>query len=174
MVEDGIPNFKFAKMSRVKQRIYKILWGYDVYRITGNPSGHSVIQRFEYWKAAVSIISDNPFFGVGTGDLQEAFDKYYIKTNSLLKNEKRLRSHNQFLAIGIALGIPAMLWFIFSLIYPAYYSKRFFSFHYFVFFIIAISSMLTEDTLETQVGVTFYAFFNVLFLFGIEKENDKI
>jgi hypothetical protein len=30
--------------------------------------------------------------------------------------------------------------------------------------------MLTEDTLETQAGVTFYALFNCLFLFAKPEE----
>jgi len=35
-----------------------------------------------------------------------------------------------------------------------------------VFLIIAILSMLTEDTIESQAGVTFFAFFYSFFLFA--------
>jgi hypothetical protein len=43
---------------------------------------------------------------------------------------------------------------------------------YYVFLIIALSSMLTEDTLETQAGVTYFALFNSLLLLQGEKNYD--
>jgi hypothetical protein len=39
--------------------------------------------------------------------------------------------------------------------------------------IIASLSMMTEDTLESQMGVTFFTFFYCFFLFG-RKEYDRI
>jgi len=42
---------------------------------------------------------------------------------------------------------------------------------YLSFFIIAVISFLTEDTLETQAGVTFFAFFNSFFLLGIAQSK---
>ena len=41
-----------------------------------------------------------------------------------------------------------------------------------VFFFIGIVSMLNEDTLETQAGVTFYSFFYALLLWGIADNRD--
>ncbi len=41
------------------------------------------------------------------------------------------------------------------------------------FWITAFLSMLTEDTLETQAGVSFFIFFSCLFLFLKNKELDK-
>jgi hypothetical protein len=43
-----------------------------------------------------------------------------------------------------------------------------------VFFIIIFMSMLTEDTLETQAGATFFAFFNALLLFGRRRHSDGL
>ena len=40
-----------------------------------------------------------------------------------------------------------------------------------VVFIVMSLSMLNEDTLETQMGVTIFAFFISLFLFGGSLEN---
>ncbi|MEZ5147539.1 MAG: O-antigen ligase family protein [Bacteroidales bacterium] len=49
-----------------------------------NPGGHSVIQRFEYWKTAVRIISKHFIFGVGTGDVKQAFIDEYQSGKSVL------------------------------------------------------------------------------------------
>ncbi len=170
-VEKGIPNAEYMKILNPLARIQKIEWEFENYIRGGNPSGHSVVQRFEFWKAAIGIIKENLFFGVGTGDLDIAFADQYEKMNSPLTKEWRLRSHNQFLAITAAFGITGLLWFLFSLLYPVVKEKKVFNYFYITFFIIALLSFLTEDTLETQAGVTFFAFFNSLLLFCGKKED---
>jgi hypothetical protein len=61
------------------------------------------------------------------------------------------------------------IWFLFTLIYPAVKLGKFNEYLYLVFFVIVFMSMLTEDTLETQAGATFFAFFNAFLLFGGKK-----
>jgi hypothetical protein len=89
--------------------------------------------------------------------------------NSPLTAEWRLRSHNQFLAIGTAFGIIGLIWFLIALFYPLFLKEYRIDYFYFLFIVIAVLSMLTEDTLESQAGVTFFAFFNSLFLFQKPK-----
>jgi len=75
-----------------------------------------------------------------------------------------LRSHNQFLAITVAFGVIGLVVFLFSLAYPAVALRNYLHGLYFVFLLIAVVSFFTEDTLETQSGVSFFAFFNTLFI----------
>ncbi len=42
---------------------------------------------------------------------------------------------------------------------------------YYVFYVILILSMLFEDTLETQMGLTLFAFFNSFLLFVYKDEE---
>lgn len=168
-IEAGIANVNYIGVFNPSARIQKILWELNNYVRGGNPSGHSVAQRIEFWKAALGIIKENPFIGVGTGDTFNEFRNYYDKTNSVLAMEWRLRSHNQVLAIGTAFGITGALWFLFALFYPLL-DKKNLNYFYLTFFILALLSMLTEDTLETQAGVTFFSFFNSLFLFLYKKD----
>jgi hypothetical protein len=166
MVEDGIASIVYVEKSTLYVRIYKIFWEYNRYIATHNPSGHSVMQRLEFWNTSGAIIRDNWLTGVGTGDLGNAFEEEYKKMGSLLEKEYRWRSHNQFLAILATFGIFGLAWFLFSLIYPAARLGKFHDFYYLSFFIIIILSMLTEDTLETQAGVTPFAFFTSFYLFA--------
>lgn len=168
-IEKGIANVNFIGVFNPTARLQKIIWEINLYIKGGNPSGHSVVQRFEFWKAAIGIIKENFLFGVGTGDTKNAFEYQYEKMNSPLTKESRHRSHNQFLAIGTAFGIVGISWFLISLFYPLLLEKNFQDYFYSTFFIIAFLSMLTEDTLETQAGATFFAFFNSFFLFCREK-----
>ena len=166
MVEDGIASIVYVEKSNLYVRIYKIFWEYNRYKVTRNASGHSVMQRVEFWKVSKTIIKENFFTGVGTGDLDMAFQEEYERSGSLLEKEFRWHSHNQFLAIFAAFGVFGLLWFLFSLVYPAVRLGKFHDYYYLSFFIIVVLSMLTEDTLETQAGVTVFAFFSSFYLFA--------
>lgn len=172
-IERGVANVNYQNISNIKGRIYETLWELDVYKKTGDANGHSLTQRFEYWKTALSIIKSNPIVGVGTGDVPMAFEQEYVNLNSSLGMEWRLRAHNQYLSFSVAFGIVGLLWFLITLIYPLLKVKNGLTYLYITFFIIAIISFLTEDTLETQAGVTFFAFLNSFFLFGREENNDQ-
>jgi hypothetical protein len=171
-IERGVVNVNYQEMSSLEGRLHEISWELDLYRKTGDPNGHSLTMRFEFWKTAIGIIKEHPLIGVGTGDIAKAFEEQYEKTNSPLTKEWRLRSHNQYLSIGVAFGIIGLVWFIITLVGPLVLGGKAFDFLYITFFIIAVVSFLTEDTLETQAGVTFFAFFNPFFLFCIPREKD--
>jgi hypothetical protein len=169
-VEQGIANYHYAKKFNLNTRVYKFLWEYQTMKKGAAPGGLSLAQRFEYWKAASGIIKENFWVGVGTGDMDEAFRLQYEKMDTKLAPEFRHRSHNQFLAIFTAFGVFGLLWFIFTLVYPPVKLKKFGNFRYFIFFVVLILSMLFEDTLETQMGATLFAFFNSFLLF-VQKDE---
>lgn len=168
MIENGIASCIYVEKPMLYVRIYKIFWEYDQYSITHNASGHSLMQRFEYWRTAWAIANDNNswLIGIGTGDLDSAFRNQYEKMGSKLEKEFRWRTHNQFLAIFVTFGIFGFGWFIFCLIFPAAHLRKFTDYYYLTFFLIFTLSMLTEDTLETQAGVTQFAFFTSFYLFS--------
>ena len=118
------------------------------------------MQRLEFWKTAIRIIQQNILFGVGTGDVQHAFDDQYKKDNSKLQMENRLRAHNSFLTAWVTHGILGLLLFC-TLIWVYFYTnmkqQRFLAV---AFIFVATLTFLLEDTLETQMGVSFFAFFS--------------
>lgn len=173
-IERGESNVNYQNISSLQGRIHEIFWELDTYKKTGDPNGHSLVQRFEYWKTAMMIIKNNPWIGVGAGDVQDAFNKQYEVSKSVLLPERRLHSHNQYLSITVGMGIIGCMWFLVTLCYPLYRFQLQTNFLYMTFFIIAILSFFTEDTLETQAGVTFYGFFNCFFLFLQPRLHKKI
>ncbi len=173
-VEMGVANYEYTRKFSLKSRLYKIFWEYQIKQLGMNPGGHSVIQRLEYWKAAWGIISDHFLVGVGTGDVRNAFIRQYKASQSVLEPQFQHRAHNQYLAIFVAFGVIGFLWFIFTLVYPPVHLKKMYTYHYFVFWLTMVISMLVEDSLETQVGVTLFAFFNTFLLFAVEKEKKKV
>lgn len=171
-IENGIPNIIYLTRNNIYTRLHTIAWELNNYKHGGNPSGHSVTMRFEFWKTALFIIKKHLWKGVGTGDVPVAFKRAYLKTHSPLDEKWRLRAHNQFLTIAVALGIFGLAYFIFSLIAPIYLSQNGKSFLFLSFLLTAILSMLTEDTIETQAGVTFFALFNALYLWGRDGNDN--
>lgn len=169
-IENGIANYNYIENPGIKTRIMKIMIAYKNYKKNGDANGSSVFQRIEFIKASFGIIKDNVVFGVGTGDLANAFANYYEETNSKLRPEYRFRSHNQYLAITVAFGIFGLLWFLFSMFYPYFADKKNRNYIYFVFLVIMALSMFTEDTIETQIGVTLFAFFNSFLVFGAQRD----
>jgi hypothetical protein len=170
-IENGIANVDFQDKGNLYDRIRKVIWEVEQYKKGKNPTGHSLTMRFEFWKAATGIISENILSGVGTGDVPEAFNQQYEKSETLLEKSHWHRSHNQFLTIGVALGLVGLLYFVVSLLYPFIVRKEAYSFLYLGFFMIAVFSMFWEDTLETQAGITFFAFFNCLLIFSYKEES---
>lgn len=163
-IEKGVANYHYTQSFNPKIRIYKILWEFQNYRRNGDIQGHSLIQRFELWSAAISIIQENWILGTGTGDIPDVFKQELTKRNSPLK-DTRMRSHNQFLSFFIAFGFLGFLWFLFALFYPVFAKNKIKDYFFILFLIIVLMSMLTEDTLESQDGLTFFAYFYALFLF---------
>ena len=128
-----------------------------------NANGHSLLQRVEFWKTGISIAKSHALLGVGAGDVQDEFDKSYEKQNSVLLPENRKRAHNMYLTVWISFGVAGVLLFfslIFNFLVINFKERHLLAL---LFMVIAMSSFITEDTLETQTGVTFFALFYGLF-----------
>jgi len=172
-IETGVANNLYIQKFSIRGRIYEFLMGYENYKQSGNPTGSTIMQRLEFWKASLGLIKDNWLYGVGTGDMNIAFQQQYEKMHSKLSPDQRWRSHNQYMSICIGFGVFGLIWFLFAIFYPAIATKRFDDYFFLAFLIIAMIAMLTDDTIESQMGVTFFAFFYCFFLFS-RKEKESI
>ncbi len=166
-IENGI-----ATIKETKSGLYARLEGIKFqYYHSGNPNGHSLLQRLEYWKTGIKIIKQNWLIGVGTGDVQYAFNKQYSVDNSELITKNRLRAHNSYLTSWISFGVLGIFFFILMLWnYLKYHWKKC-NYLPLMFIMVAASTFLLEDTLETQTGVTFFAFFYSLFISEFPKSK---
>ncbi|MCE3296606.1 MAG: hypothetical protein K0R65_2320 [Crocinitomicaceae bacterium] len=141
-----------------------------------DPNGKTVLQRVEFLKTGMRIFKKNWLLGVGSGDLPDAFAQEYQVSKTRLHPENQLRTHNQvftyYISFGIIGGTIFVLLLISSFVY--FYRKRLPI--GFLFLAIAVFSFFSEDTLETQMGATFFALFFGLFIsrgnkFLIAHEN---
>jgi hypothetical protein len=166
-IENGEANAVNSNSNPVRKRIRELLREIAIYSNGEAVNNSSLTQRFIYWKTGLEIISENYLWGVGTGDVQNAFNAQYDKDQSTLTGDLRRHTHNQYLTFWISFGIAGFLFFLllfFSLYH--YTSVLEYPFLAKIFLVIVLLSMLSEDTLETQAGVSFFVFFFALFWVG--------
>ncbi|HTF05704.1 MAG TPA: O-antigen ligase family protein [Bacteroidia bacterium] len=167
-IENGITNYRDKDRNPLEKRAYQVFWETYNYFAGGDPSGSSITMRIELMDAALHSIGERPWIGSGTGSQKNTYAEYYAATDTRLHEKFQwLHAHNQFLSIAVTLGIPAALFFVFSLWWPARSMRRWNSYLYLAFFLIVVLSFLDDDTLETQQGVTFFAFFNAILLYAM-------
>lgn len=169
-IEQGVPNALRSDQGMVRARIEEVLFELEQYRATGRAGGHSVTMRIEFLKAGWAIAQDHWLTGVGTGDTQRAFDAYYAATASTLDARWRLRAHNEYLTLLISFGVLGLAWSLFSWWWPALRTGAWRD-DAFVCWAIAFGiSCLTDDTVETQAGATFFAFYYAVLVFARPRQ----
>lgn len=165
-IESGIANHIYLNRFRLYPRIYEVVWEFDRYRLGFSPNDKSLVQRYYYLRAGITIASENLLYGVGTGDVRQAFDRFYEESDSPLRLERRRRAHNQYLTLAVAFGIPGLLVCLLALLLPVFMRGRRRSFMTLVFMLTMALSMLDEDTLENTPGAVMFGLFYALFVFG--------
>ena len=172
-IENGIANVRFTYGNPIDNRVYIVIWEFDRLLKEKGVQGHSVTQRIVYWQTGWEIFKEHALIGVGTGDVELSFHDMYDRMGIELLPEYRKRTHNQYLALAVSFGVLGLVIFVVSALIPFFLKRSANSFLYLGFSIILYTSMMNEDTLETQIGVTLYAFFNVLLLFGMKSQSSE-
>ncbi|HEX7583434.1 MAG TPA: O-antigen ligase family protein [Prolixibacteraceae bacterium] len=165
-IENGMTNYRFVNHLSFYNRIYEIVWETDVYRKGGNPSGHSVTQRMEYYKMAMQIIGEDFWFGNGTGGYYETFQAKYDQNKFFQAQKFRQRSHNMFLSYWIDFGLVGLVFICFALSAPVFLEHKSKSFLLLIFLLIVLISFMNEDTLNNHDAITFFSFFYPLYLYS--------
>ncbi len=168
-VENGIANVIYqSRKYSLYPRIYETVWEYYIYTHTGNVNYQSFSQRIEFAKAAISIIKENFWFGVGTGNWKEEFKKTYIANNPKLKENLYASSHNQYLNYMVKFGILGFMLIMFFLIYPVIKTCSYKDSLFLIFLVFMFFANFADSNLESHMGSSFFVFFYCLFL-----TNDK-
>lgn len=165
-IENGMTSVVEGRQGAMRARFEQVLYELDIHRTTGDPNGHSVTMRLEFLRVGTIIAKEHWLTGVGTGDTQRAFDDAYDRVDSPLAAQWRLRAHNEYLTLFISFGVLGLLWSLFSWWWPAWRLHAFRNPLFVAWGIIFLLSCLSEDTIETQMGATFFALYYALFVFA--------
>ncbi len=137
-----------------------------------DPNGKSLLMRLIYLKVGWKIALSNFPFGVGAGDVEDAFNTSYSKDNFGLQKIYWKRAHNQYLTVFISSGLIGILFFllIWLSIFKESVSRK--SPLFFLLTLLLLCSFLSEDTLESQTGVTIAAFLIGAFVNYFSTKNN--
>lgn len=162
-VEQKIANVAYTQIIGIKKTLYPTFFSLSLYKKTEAVNHSSLLQRIALWQASCKVIEKNWESGIGIGDHKNELDRQLAFQQSSLR--KQMGAHNQFLTFLLMGGVLVLIPFLFSLIIPFFLSSNAKNLIYIFFFLIIFCSFFTEDTLETQAGMTFYAFLNSFLLF---------
>ncbi len=125
--------------------------------------------RLAIWKSSLELVKEKPVFGYGTGDVRNELMRIYERDQYESLMKLKYNAHNQYLQIFIAIGGLGLLSLLLYLLYPAF-DKRFMTNSVYIgFLVLILINFLPESMLETQAGVVYYAFFNSLLYFNLDK-----
>lgn len=151
-IEKGIANVNFLDGRGIATRIHIAMWELRRWRDGMQRHESSVSMRLFLWKSGFELIEQNLVFGIGAGDLQDAYVDVF--KNSIHHESTSIRrAHNQYLTVAIGGGMLACFFFLLWLISIF---KSYDGTHKFLFTAGAIvysMGMLWEDSLESQAGV---------------------
>lgn len=154
-------------------RFYQLFSEFELYRATGFVGG-SLVRRWVYAQTALRAIAQHPWFGVGCGDAFDSLCEFYAQMK--LEQKYWYSSHNQYLTTMVRSGIFGLLLFMAGILGPFVLKKLYRHWLPMFFMLMMLCSMLTEDTLNTHTGISFYAYFAALFTFGYNfaDSDDKL
>lgn len=172
-IEDGISNYILAQKGlSLYPRIYVSIWELDNYFKTGYANHQSLSQRIEYAKAALTIISDHFWFGVGSGNWKKAYREAYQTNKSQMDPARYGDAHNQYLNYMVKFGLFGLLWILFVIIFPVVKTGAYRNPIFFLFLISMLIANLGDSNLETHVGSSFFVLFYCLFISSEKLKSD--
>lgn len=126
-----------------------------------NANDTSFARRFVFMEKSWEVFTEHSLFGVGTGDLQK--EVYPLFDNHPLKIEPN-KPHHQFLEIAVKFGIFGLIFFLAGWIWQLIIARPPTRILFLCFSLLSFVSMMTESTMDTQAGISFFVFMGSLLL----------
>ena len=142
-------------------------------RKNGAVNLNSAEPRYERWKGAYALIKRSPLIGYGTGDEIEMLRTEYVKRDLFISYIERFNAHNQYLSYLIKNGVLGLCVFLFAFGYFFYLAMRSRNFMYMSFLILLVIGFYTENILDANKGIIFFALFNTFFGYAALKHSQK-
>ncbi len=122
---------------------------------------------------SVSLVKENWLWGVGAGDVQASLNECLNQFNTQVYAIHNYNTHNEYLNYWLSFGVIGLLVFVSVLglsFYTAVISKQYLHIYFLIFMSICF---LTENYLDRQAGVTFFALMQTLFMVKQQSEAEK-
>lgn len=127
--------------------------------------------RIERWQCAMHLVAKSPVLGYGSGDEIPMLKVEYIKRGLYISYLEEFNAHNQYLSYVLKNGIIGLLIVIATFGYFVQLAYRRKDFMYLSFLIIVLIGFFTENILDANKGIYFFALFNTFLGYTLLKAN---
>lgn len=124
---------------------------------------NTVEPRGERWIGAVDLIKKSPAYGYGTGDERDLLKTEYMRRGLYISYMESFNAHNQYLSYLLKNGILGLCIFLFAFYYYLKLAIRHKDFMYLAFLVLLLIGFYTENILDANKGIIFFALFNTFF-----------
>lgn len=137
-------------------------------------NGEVADSRIMRWGCALTLIKQAPVAGHGTGSERKLLKEKYFEKKLYNSYLHELNAHNQYLSFLIKTGFVGLIVFIGTLCigFMVAWQNRDFIFLSFMILISLVS--LSENILDVNKGIFFYAFFFTYFMLSAKPLNNVI
>lgn len=163
-IERGMANVIEQNKFSLYPRIYQTVWEYYSYSTCGYVNNQSFSQRLEFAKAALLIVSENLWFGVGTENYKEEFSVAFKKNNVQFNERLYATSHNQYLNYMVKFGLIGFIIIMSLIIYPIVKTKVYRNLLFQLFIVFLFVANFADSNFESHNGSAFFVFFFCFFL----------
>jgi O-antigen ligase len=133
---------------------------------------NTVSLRLAIWENSAEVIAENPWIGVGTGDVGDKLNQKYIEKKFALGKLLSFNAHNQFLQTYLMHGIAGFLVLMLLLLIPLWDAFKQRDALLFSFIVIVGLGFLSESIFERQKGIVFFSlFYTMLYSLHLGKAH---
>jgi O-antigen ligase len=120
--------------------------------------------RLDRWAVAINLIKQSPVIGTGSGSEIPLLKDAYFKLKMYGPYLFSLNAHNQYLSFLITSGIVGLIVYLTALSWGLWQSVKTRDILLFSFIMVIMIVSFSEDLLDVNKGIFFFAFFYPFFL----------
>ena len=128
--------------------------------------------RLARWNVIIALIKKSPVIGYGSGSEKKILKAKYFENGLYNSFLNEFNAHSEYLSILIKTGIAGLFLFLYILYFGFAAAIRFNDIVFLGFMIIITTVSVSENILDLNKGIFFYAFFFSLLL-AKDKAGDK-
>ncbi|MCQ2297069.1 MAG: O-antigen ligase family protein [Bacteroidales bacterium] len=150
-IEKGIANPSYLRQGSPRKFFDQILYEYESGRRQSSIRGFTMLERLELWHNGWMCIKENPWLGVGTGDVVDIAHQRLQETDSPIADTTK-HIHNQYLTFILTFGFVGFLLIVFFVARGLRQGQRM-PLLSIALAALVLVSFINEDTLETLAGI---------------------
>jgi len=115
--------------------------------------------RFDRWNTAMALVEKSPVFGTGSGSEDPLLRESYFERKMYGPYLLSLNAHNQYISFMINSGVIGLMIYLGTLGWGYWKSIKNRDILFFSFIVLVTIVSFSEDLLDVNKGIFFYAFF---------------